>query len=102
MADPTQYSFELREATIALIKEADIHEGVWMIGFEFSLGVGVFGAMQTDVPQGALSVEARPGALMQISKLQLARLPPEAPKPPFAVDAAVVNPAPNRLTPAPT
>jgi hypothetical protein len=42
MADPV-YNFELREATIALLKQQGIHEGRWLLSFEFQFGAGMMG-----------------------------------------------------------
>jgi hypothetical protein len=67
MAETTQYTFDLKEATVALIKEQGIHEGLWILGFEIALGAGQF---------GPTPAEAKPGAFMQINKLQL--LPPNS------------------------
>jgi hypothetical protein len=84
MAEPTQFSFDLKELTELLIKKQDLHQGVWSVGFEFMVGMGAFGQTQDDV---------RPGAMIQIAKLQLARQPDGTPAPPYSVDASVVNPA---------
>jgi hypothetical protein len=43
MAQPTQYTFDLQEATIALLKHQGIHEGDWILNFELSLGAGFMG-----------------------------------------------------------
>ena len=83
MAETTQYTFELKEAAIALIKEQGIHEGLWILSFEIVLGAGQF---------GPTPAEAKPGAIMQINKLQLLRQTAGAPENPIAVDAAIVNP----------
>ena len=83
MAETTQYTFELKEAAIALIKEQGIHEGLWILSFEIVLGAGQF---------GPTPAEAKPGAIMQINKLQLLRQAAGAPENPNAVDAAIVNP----------
>jgi hypothetical protein len=85
MATPTQYSIDLNEAAVALIKEQGIHEGLWTLAFEFTLGAGQF---------GPTPAEAKPGAFMQINKLQLIRQSEGAPEAANAIDAAVVNPAP--------
>jgi hypothetical protein len=83
MAEPTQYTFDLKEATAALIKQQGLHEGLWMISFEIVLGAGQFG------PNPA---EAKPSAFMQINKVQLLRQSAGTPEAERAVDAAVVNP----------
>jgi hypothetical protein len=84
MATPSQYVFDLKEAATALIKEQGIHEGVWVLGFEFTLGAGLFGTTPADM---------RPGAFAHIVKLQLTRHAEGGPEVPFAVDAAIVNPS---------
>jgi hypothetical protein len=85
MAEPTQYNFELKESLVALIKEQGIHEGLWSLGIELTMGAGSF---------GPTPAEARPGAFMQINKLQLIRQTAGTPEAATAVDAAIVNPAP--------
>jgi hypothetical protein len=85
MAQPTQYTFDLKEATAALIKQQGLHEGLWMLSFEMVLGTGQF---------GPTPAEAKPGAFMQINKLQLLRQSPGTPDVEKAVDAAIVNPSP--------
>jgi hypothetical protein len=86
MADPTQYTFDLKEVATALLKQQDIHEGLWTVSFEITMGVGSFGPTPT---------EAKPGAFIQINKIQLARQSPGSTEAsmPTTVDAAVVNPA---------
>lgn len=83
MAETTQYAFDLKEATVALIKEQGIHEGLWTLSFEIVMGVGQF---------GPTPAEAKPSAFMQISKLQLLRQTAETPENPNTVDATIVNP----------
>lgn len=83
MAEPTQYGFDLNEVATALIKQQGIHEGLWSVGFEIVMGAGHF---------GPTPAEARPGAFMQISKVQLLRHEAGSPEAGKAVDAAIVNP----------
>jgi hypothetical protein len=83
MAQPTQYSFDLQEATIALLKHQGIHEGDWILNFELSLGAGFMGP----TPE-----QLRPSALIQIQRVQLARQPTDAPPNPLVVNAAKENP----------
>jgi hypothetical protein len=89
MAEPTQFGFDLREAAIALIKLQGLHEGKWMLGFEFDFAAGNFGPTVAD---------ARPGAAVAIRRVLLSRPAEGFPDLPFIVDAAEVNPA----TPAET
>jgi hypothetical protein len=83
MATPTQYTFDLTEATKALIKEQGIHEGKWVIAFEFTFGAGVFGATPADVA---------PGGFMQIRRALLSQAGEPPPPAHLIVDAAEVNP----------
>jgi hypothetical protein len=84
MAEATQFTFDLREATIALVKHQGLHEGLWMIGFEFIFVAGLL---------GSTAPEVKPSALTQIGKIQLVQ-PQEGNKElPFVVDASKVNPA---------
>jgi hypothetical protein len=43
MAEPTQFSFDLKELTTALIKQQGLHEGTWLAGFDFAFGAGMIG-----------------------------------------------------------
>ena len=46
MAEVDTYGFDLREVTTALIKQQGIHEGLWMLAFEFSLGLASLGLLK--------------------------------------------------------
>jgi hypothetical protein len=84
MAEVKQYAFSLEDAAVALIKQSKIHEGLWLVGFEFSLGAGNIGP----------SPEAtKPAAFVQVNKLILTRHEEGTPKFPYVVDASKVNPA---------
>jgi hypothetical protein len=83
MAETKAISFDLREVAVALIKAHGIHEGRWMLGFEFAFGAGNFGTGPG---------ETRPGAFMQIIKMSLTRPEEGVSELPFIVDAAKVNP----------
>jgi hypothetical protein len=85
VAEPTQFSFDLKEVTAVLIKAQGVHEGTWSVALEFVFTAGVFGVAPT---------ESKPGALFQVNKFQLVRHPEGSEAPPFAVDAGKVNPAP--------
>lgn len=84
MAEVSQYNFALKEVTTALIKQQDIHEGKWAVGFEFNLAAGNAGASLADV---------RPSAIVGIAGLILVRAKDGEPPVPFLVDAAEINPA---------
>jgi len=91
MAEPTQYTFDLKEVAAALIKQQGLHEGVWMVAFEFNLGAG----MISTAPG-----EMRPGALIQVNKIQLTRQGDLSSIPHLAVDAVDVNPPPSEAKPS--
>jgi hypothetical protein len=84
MAEQTQFSFDLKELTTALIKEQDLHEGTWLAGFDFAFGVGMIGPTPDD---------ARPAAFVQVLKVNLVRQTLPLPHPHLTVDAAEVNPS---------
>lgn len=84
MADPTQFTFSLVEATEALIKKQGIHEGKWIISFEFNLTVGMLGTAPADI---------KPGAIILANNLQLQKAVEPGSPPNLIVDAARVNPA---------
>lgn len=79
-----QVSYDLRELAIALIKDKQIHEGKWTVGFEFTLGAAILGPTPEEV---------LPSAVAQIVKALLTPASPSLPVH-LVVDAAEVNPAP--------
>ena len=87
MADATQFTFDLREVTTALIKQQGLHEGNWMAAFEFTLGAGLI---------GPTPAEAWPSALVQAKTVLLVRQTVPLSHPHLTVDAAEVNPAPSK------
>ena len=88
MAEASQFSFSMKDLTIALIKQQNLHDGNWIVGFEFSLAAGNMGLSPTDV---------KPTAIVGISNVTLQRVregDPSLPfQLPFQVNAAEVNPA---------
>jgi hypothetical protein len=85
MAQTAQINFSLKELTVALIRHHGLHEGKWMLGFEFEQGAGNLG------PSDA---ELRPGAIVRIKSAVLVRQDEVKAEIPFLVDAAEVNPPP--------
>src|SRR5271166_6655403 len=83
MATPIQYGFDLAELAKALIKEQGIHEGRWMVAFEFNFGGGLFGMSPSDVA---------PGGFIQIKRVILTQPGDPAPPAHLILDAAEVNP----------
>jgi hypothetical protein len=83
MADPTQYSFQLSEIAELMLRSSGIHEGKWVIGIEFGVGIG---------PIPLKPDEAYPGAVITANRLMLSALA-GGPQPPNLVfDAAILNP----------
>lgn len=83
-AKPSQYTFELRDVLIALLKEQGIHEGFWMLAFEFTTTIGTMGAQ--DSPP-------RPAVLSVVSKMNIVHHESAPPvELDICVDAAKVNP----------
>lgn len=81
MAEPEKYVFTYREVAEALVKQQDIHEGVWSIYVEF----GLAGANT-----GPSDDQLLPTAIVPIVRMGLVRVPKENA---LSVDATVVNPA---------
>lgn len=74
-----QVNFSWQDVTTALVKQADLHEGLWKVGFSFGLH-----AMNVNLNQQHL-----PAAMAFIEKVVLTRVEKLDP---LVVDAAVVNP----------
>ncbi|MEJ1158307.1 hypothetical protein [Prosthecomicrobium sp. N25] len=81
MSEISQLSFTLRDVTVALLREQNIKEGVWVLGVEMSIVVGNMGPE----PQSAL-----PTAMLQIPKFTLVRHEGEEAAVGFAVNAATI------------
>jgi hypothetical protein len=90
MAETSQYQFNLSEVIEALIKQQGIHSGLWTLSFEIGFSAGLFGPTQADV---------RPGSAMLIQRAYLARVGTPPPPPHLVVDAAKVNPEPQKVNP---
>ena len=86
MAETKQLSFELTELAVALIKHQGIHDGSWIVGFEFNLAAANIGPTPEEV---------KPAAIVQVSKAVLMRQEPGHPIS-LVVDAKKVNPMPQR------
>ena len=80
MPEPTNITFNFHEVVIALIKAADIHEGIWGLFVRFGLGASNVGESETAV---------RPAAIVPIVEIGLQKFDKESS---IAVDAAKVNP----------
>ena len=84
MAEPTQFTFKLREVAMALVTQQGLTEGKWMLGFEFDFAAG-------NVSTGPEGSDVRPTSLTSIKSLTLVRQPDDAPDVPIIVDAAKVK-----------
>jgi hypothetical protein len=83
MATVTQYEISLLELTKTLLKQADIHEGRWLVGFSLGFAGGMVGPTTED---------SWPSALVQIRGVTLVRQEEGTPVSPLMVDAAGENP----------
>lgn len=80
MPEVQQYIFSFKEVAEALVKQQDIHEGLWGVYVEFGIAGGNIGSSPEDV---------RPAAIVPILKLGIQRFSePSA----LTIDAAEVNP----------
>jgi hypothetical protein len=85
MPETKTVTFSHTELAKLLIKQAEIHEGLWAIYTEFGLAASLFGAEGTE--------DINPTAIIALKKIGIHRFDePNA----LTVDAAKVNPA---LTP---
>jgi hypothetical protein len=82
MAEPTQYSFDLKEVAECLLRKQGIKEGQWVLTFQLVFGAGIFGQAEED---------ARPGGLMQVNNVMLERPAKGQPLPPWTVDASKLD-----------
>jgi len=83
MAQVNQIVFTYREIAEALVKQEDIHEGLWGVYVEF----GITAANINLAPEA----DVTPAAIVPVQRMGLQRFP-EANN--LTVDAAEVNPAP--------
>jgi hypothetical protein len=82
MAETTQLMFSHKEVVTALLKEQDIHEGIWMLSVQFGMGAANVGADEE-------SGELNPAAIIPVLKIGLQRSDKLNS---ISVDAAVANP----------
>ncbi len=83
MPQPNRIEFTFRELVELMIKDANIHEGIWAVSFRFGIQGANIGT--TDEP----GEDARPAAIVPIVSIALDRVERESA---LAVDAAKVNP----------
>ena len=89
---PDRVPLTHQQVTVALIKAAGIHEGLWRVQFEFDLM-----AMNAAVGPG----ETVPGAFIPVRRLALVHVKtmPEGGLRALVVDASEVNPQKRIITP---
>jgi hypothetical protein len=83
MPEVSQITFSHKELLELLVKKAQLHEGKWMLLFNFSFAAANFGPK----PE-----EMLPGAVAAVASVGLQKAPPDAPSG-LVIDAAVANPA---------
>jgi len=84
MAEPTQFSFSMREIAELAVKEAGLSSGKWSIGVNFMIHVGNIG--------GPPHNEARPSASVMVDTITLTRVP-EGEKIPEHMESLIVDAA---------
>lgn len=81
MAEVNRYEFSYKEVATALIKQQDLHEGIWNVSLKFALGA---------IMGGPTAEQAVPTAMVPVVSIGLNKVDKEGNT---AVDAAKVNPA---------
>ncbi|MDD5321498.1 MAG: hypothetical protein PHD43_12950 [Methylococcales bacterium] len=82
MAETTQMLFSHKEVVTALLKDQNIHEGIWMLSIQFGMGAA-------NVNQSEGSTDIKPAAIITVLKIGLQRTEDLND---LSVDAALVNP----------
>lgn len=85
MPEPKTWVFSFKEVAEALVRKADIHEGLWGVYFEFGLSGANVGSALSDQPKEDL----RPAAIVPIMKIGIQRFDEPSN---LTVDASMVNP----------
>lgn len=80
MAETSQIAFSYREVAESLVKQADLHEGLWGVSVKFGMQASNFGPNEHDL---------KPTVIIPILEFQLTRFEKETN---LTVDAAKVNP----------
>jgi hypothetical protein len=80
MAEPTQYTFDYREVVEALIKQQNLHEGLWQLVVSFEMGA---------VNVGPTNDSLSPAAVVRLTKIGLMKADKENN---LTLDASKVNP----------
>ncbi len=88
MAEPTHFALTHRELLQLIIKNADVHEGRWILSVTFAFAPGNFGPSEDQLS---------PGTVVAVNQIGIQREAPEMSAPPgLVLDAAIVNPAPKQ------
>ena len=80
MVDVTQYVYKSKELTALIIKDREIHDGLWQLLVNFGMGATNIGPSEAEVA---------PAAIVTVQSIGIQRVPQTGP---LAVDAAEVNP----------
>lgn len=83
MAEASQILFSHKEVVVALLKQQNIHEGIWMLSVNFGMGAA-------NVGQTKDGSDMAPAAILTVLNIGLQRIDALNA---LAVDAAVENPA---------
>jgi hypothetical protein len=80
MAEPDRFTYTYAEVAEALIKQQNLHEGIWTVSLKFGLGA---------TRGGPSELEAVPAAIVPVLSIGLSKVGKESQN---AIDAAKVNP----------
>jgi len=84
MPEANQIMFTHRELLALLIREANLHEGKWVLSVNFGFGAGALGPGPDQLS---------PTAMIAVLGIGVARATPDAPVQ-VQLDAALINPRP--------
>lgn len=78
-----QFLLSHKDLAALLVRENEIHEGLWEVAFEFQIAIGTMGPSPEQVC---------PGAMFNVHRVGLNKVSQQTA---LSIDAAVVNPAPD-------
>ena len=84
MPEVAEYKFTQKELAEILVKQQELHQGIWAVSYNLVLGATNLGPNLIDVV---------PAAIVQIMNVGLKKVDSVSA---VSVDAAVVNPAPSK------
>lgn len=82
MAEPTQFMFSHKEVVTALLKQQNIHEGIWMLSISFGMAA-------TNIAQKEDGTDLSPAVILPVLNIGIQRTDIVNN---LSVDAAEVNP----------